>query len=306
MRTLAATLVAALLAAPALAQMTGAPTPGYRREIGVSSSTVPAPLREIGFDQRVGESLPLDAAFLDESGRTVRLGDYFGSRPVVLAFVYYECPMLCTQVLRSMASTFGVLSMTPGEDFEIVLVSIDPREGPEAAARRKAEIIERYGRPEAAGGWHFLTGQTPEIERAAAAAGFRYAWDEQTQQYAHPAGVVVVTPDGRNARYLFGLEYGPRDLRLAMVEASEGKIGTVVDSVLLYCFHYDPMTGAYGLVIMRLLRVAGIATVLAIGGFVAVMLRRERRERRTTNAARSTAHAAPGTTHGTTPGAQST
>jgi protein SCO1/2 len=193
--------------------------------------------------------------------------------------------MLCTQMLRAMASTFGVLSMDPGQDFEIVAVSIDPREGPEAAARRKIEVIERYGRPEAAGGWHFLTGETAAIDRVAGAAGFRYAWDEDTQQYAHPAGIVVLTPDGRLARYLFGLEYGPRDLRLALIEASEGAVGSAVDAILLYCYHYDPMTGRYGLVVMRLLRVAGVATVLAIGAFIVVMLRRERR---TTHAARST------------------
>ncbi len=309
MRTLTATLAAALLAAPAFAQMTGAPAPGYRREAGVPASSVPAPLREIGFDQRVGEPVPLDAALLDEDGRDVRLGDFFGPRPVVLAFVYYECPMLCTQMLRSMASTFGVLSMTPGEDYEIVLVSIDPRETPEIAARRKADVIERFGRPEAAGGWHFLTGRTPEIDRVAGAAGFRYVWDEDTQQYAHPAGLAVLTPDGRVARYLFGIEYGPRDLRLAIVEASEGAIGSAIDAVLLYCYHYDPMTGRYGLVVMRLLRVAGIATVLTIGAFIVIMLRRERRtsnvntERRTAN--ESTAHTARSTSHGTTHGARS-
>ncbi|MGE4055078.1 MAG: SCO family protein [Vicinamibacterales bacterium] len=277
MRILLAAILGLILAGPAFAQMTGAPAPGYRRDVGTPASAIPEPLREIGFDQRMGEAVPLDVDFTDESGRVVKLGEFFGTKPVVLAFVYYECPMLCTQTLRSMASSFGVLSMNPGEDFEIVLVSIDPRETPEVAARRKAEVIERYGRTEAAGGWHFLTGKPDAIERVAGAAGFRYAWDEQTQQYAHPAGIVILTPDGRAARYLFGLDYGPRDLRLAMIEASEGTIGTAVDAILLYCYHYDPMTGRYGLVVMRLLRVAGVATVLAIGAFIVVMLRRERR-----------------------------
>jgi protein SCO1/2 len=276
MKTFAAAVIAALIAAPAFAQMTGAPAPGYRRDVGIPASAIPAPLREIGFDQNMGQPLPLEVTFQDEHGQTVRLGDYFGKRPVVLAFVYFECPMLCTQMMRAMASTFGVLSMNPGEDFEIVAISIDPRETPEVATRRKAEVIERYGHPEFAGGWHFLTGQTADIEKVADAAGFRYAWDEETQQYAHPAGIVVATPDGRLARYLFGLEYGPRDVRLAILEASEGAIGNAVDALLLYCFHYDPMTGGYGLVVMNVLRLAGAATVLVLSAFIIVMLRRER------------------------------
>jgi protein SCO1/2 len=261
------------------AQMTGAPVAGYRREPGMAASVVPAPLREIGFDQRLDERVPMDVEFKDDEGRMVRLGEYFGRKPVVLAFVYYDCPMLCTMVLSSITSTLGVLSLDPGKDFELVMVSFDPRETPELAARKKAEYLHRYDRPAAAGGWHFLTGTPPSIERLTKAAGFRYAWDEETQQFAHPAGIVVLTPDGRLARYLFGLEYGPRDLRLALVEASEGRIGTAVDAALLYCYHYDPMTGRYGLVVMRLLRIAGAATVVALGTFVFVMLRRDRRMR---------------------------
>ena len=246
----------------AFAQMTGAPTAGYRREPGMAASVVPRPLREIGFDQRLDEHVPLDVEFKDEEGRTVRLAEYFGQKPVVLAFVYYDCPMLCTMILSSITSTLGVLSLDPGKDFELVMVSFDPREKPELAARKKAEYLQRYDRPAGADGWHFLTGEPPSIERLTRAAGFRYTWDEETQQFAHPAGIVVLTPDGRLARYLFGLEYGPRDLRLALVEASEGRIGTAVDAALLYCYHYDPMTGRYGLVVMRILRVAGAATVL--------------------------------------------
>ncbi len=262
---------------PALAQMTGAPSPGYRRDVGTPASTIPAPLREIGFDQKIDETLPLDVELRDEQGRQVRLGEYFGRRPVVLAFVYYDCPMLCTQVLSSMTSTFGVLALDPGKDFEIVVVSFDPRETPALAAEKKALYLDRFGRPGTEHGWHFLTGDEASVKRLTGAAGFRYAWDQQTGQFAHPAGVIVTTPDGRLARYLFGLEYGPRDLRFALVEASEGRVGTAVDSLLLYCYHYDPMTGRYGLVVMRALRVAGAATVLLLGAFIAVMVRRERR-----------------------------
>ena len=261
------------------AQMAGTPAPGYRREPGMAASVVPRPLREIGFDQRLDERIPLDVEFRDDQGQTVPIGKYFGRKPVVLAFVYYDCPMLCTMIMSSITSTLGVLSLDAGKDFELVMVSFDPREKPELAARKKAEYLHRYDRPAAADGWHFLTGDPPSIERLTKAAGFRYTWDEETQQFAHPAGIVVLTPDGRLARYLFGLEYGPRDLRLALVEASEGRIGTAVDAALLYCYHYDPMTGRYGLVVMRVLRIAGGATVLALAAFVFVMLRRERSQR---------------------------
>jgi protein SCO1/2 len=213
--------------------------------------------------------------------------------------------MLCTMVLSSITSTLGVLSLEPGRDFELVMVSFDPRETPELAARKKAEYLHRSDRPEAAAGWHFLTGQPPSIERLTKAAGFRYTWDDETQQFAHPAGIVVLTPDGRLARYLFGLEYGPRDLRFALVEASEGRIGTAVDAALLYCFHYDPMTGRYGLVVMRVLRIAGVATVAALGTFVFVMLRRDRKMRGQHPAAAaqhstaSTQHSTESTQHST-------
>lgn len=270
-------IAAALLsAAPAAAQMTGAPVAGYRTQAGAPASTVPTPLREIGFDQNLDQRLPLDASFVDEQGQSVRLGQYFGSKPVVLAFVYYDCPMLCTQVLGALSSTLATMSLDAGKDFEVVLVSFDPREKPAQAAAKKVEYMRRYKRPSAEGGWHFLTGDEAQIKRVTAAAGFRYVWDEPTQQFAHPTGIIVVTPDGRPARYLFGIEYGPRDVRLAIVEASEGKIGSVADALLLYCYHYDPMTGRYGIYVMRALRLAGIATVLLIGTFIVVMVRREK------------------------------
>jgi protein SCO1 len=266
----------ALSTTPTSAQMTGAPAAGYKREPAATASSMPPALRQIGFDQNVNQQLPLDAEFRDEDGRAVRLGDFFGSRPVVLAFVYYDCPMLCTQVLSAITSTLGVLTLDAGRDFEVVLVSFDPREQPTLAAAKKAEYLERYKRPGTAGGWHFLTGEEPAIKGVTAAAGFRYVWDADTKQFAHPTGIIVVTPDGRVARYLFGIEYGPRDLRFALLEATQGKVGSVVDSLLLFCYHYDPMTGRYGFVIMRALRIVAIATVLLLGAFIVVMIRRER------------------------------
>ena len=267
----------AIAAVPAAAQMSGNPVAGYKRDVGLPASTMPPALKEVGFDQKLNEQVPLDLRFTDEQGRAVALGDYFGRRPVVLAFVYFDCPMLCSQVLNATASSLDLMSIEAGRDFDVVAVSFDTRETPEKARARKALTLERYHHTDAAAGWHFLTGDQAAIDRLTAAAGFRYAWDEETKQFAHPAGVVVLTPDGRLARYLFGIDYGPRDLRLAIVEASEGKVGNPVDSLLLYCYHYDPMTGRYGLIVMRVLRLAGAATVLLIASFILIMLRRERR-----------------------------
>ena len=260
------------------AQMASAPaSAGFKREAGMPSSQLPPALREIGFDQHLDEQLPLDTPLRDEEGRGVRLGDYFGARPVVLVFAYYDCPMLCTLAINGLSSALNVLSLNPGVDFEIVTISIDPRDTPAAAAAKKTFYLDRYKRNGAATGWHFLTADQPSIDRLTKAAGFRYAWDQETKQFAHPTGIIVLMPDGRMARYLFGIEYGPRDLRLAIVEASAGKVGSPVDALLLYCYHYDPMTGRYGLAIMRAMRIAGVTTVLALGGFIFVMLRRERR-----------------------------
>jgi len=272
--------VSFVLSAPQalFAQMTGAPTAGYKREAGMTASTVPAPLREIGFDQNIDQLVPLDVTFRDEAGRSVALGEYFGKRPVVMVFAYYDCPMLCTQVINGLSSALNVLSLEPHRDFEIVTVSFNPKDTPATASAKKAVYLGRYSRAGAPGidaGWHFLSGDQPSIDRLTKAAGFRYVWDETTKQFAHPTGVIVLTPDGKLARYLFGIEYGPRDLRFALVEASAGKVGTPVDSLLLYCYHYDPMTGRYGFIVMRALRLAGVATVLALASFIVVMIRRE-------------------------------
>lgn len=264
-------------AAPATAQMSGSPAAGYKQEPGMTSSTIPAPLREIGFDQNIDQHVPLDTPFMDESGRAVELGDYFGTRPVVMVFAYYDCPMLCTMVINALASALDVLSLEPGKDFEIVTVSFDPHDTPATAAAKKAAYIARYKKPGAAAAWHFLTGDQPSIDLLTKAAGFRYVWDKETKQFAHPTGVMVLTPDGRLARYLFGIEYGPRGLRYAIVEASNGKVGSAADSLLLYCYHYDPMTGRYGVAIVRVIRIAAAATVVVLGAFIAVMLRSEKR-----------------------------
>jgi protein SCO1 len=236
----------------------------------------PKALRDVGFDQRLGEALPLEAAFRDESGRAVRLGDYFGRKPVVLSLAYYGCPMLCTLSLNGLASALSTLSFDAGREFEVVTVSFEPRETPDQAASAKKAYVERYGRPGAAGGWHFLTGDAAAIEAVTRAVGFRYAWDDETRQYAHPTGIVVATPEGRVARYLYGVEYAPKDLRLGLVEASAGRVGSPVDQLLLYCYQYDPVRGRYGAAVMRTVRLLGILTVVSLVGFIAVMRRRER------------------------------
>ena len=239
----------------------------------------PGILREIGFDQKLGDAAPLDAVFRDEAGRAVRLGDFFGRRPVVLNLVYFDCPMLCTVSLNGLVSALGVVSSTPGRDFELVTISFDPRETPGLAAAKKRAYLARYARPEAEAGWHFLTGERAEIDRVTRAVGFRYAWDEETKQFAHPAGLVVLTPSGLVSRYLFGIEYAPRDLRLALVESGEGKIGGPVDAFLLYCFQYNPLTGRYSASILNVVRLLSVLTVVALGGFIYLMRRRERATR---------------------------
>jgi protein SCO1/2 len=257
-RLVTAVLVLSALPAVARAQLGPPPPP----------PATPGVLQEIGFDQRLGEQIPLDLHFRDETGKDVRLGDYFGKRPVVLNLVYYKCPMLCTLSLNGLAGALKVLSFVPGQEFEVVTVSFDPREGPTLAAAKKKAYMSRYERPGAAVGWHFLTGQQGAIDRLTHAVGFRYVWDEQTKQFAHPTGILVATPEGRISRYLFGVEYSPKDLRFALIESSQGKVGSVVDEVLLYCYQYDPMTGRYSARILNVVRLGGIATMLALGGFI--------------------------------------
>jgi protein SCO1 len=236
----------------------------------------PPVLRDVGFDQRIDQSVPGDIALRDEAGRAVRLSDYYGRRPLVVALVYYECPMLCTMTLNGLVSAMSAITFDAGQEFEVVTVSFEPRETPELAAAKKAVYLKRYGRPGAAAGWHFLTGEPADIARLTQALGFRYAWDEDRRQYAHPSGIVVLTPDGRIARYLFGIEYAPKDLRFAVVEASQGRVGGLVDQAVLYCYQYDPMTGKYGAAVMRILRAGALLTLGALSTFIFVMWRRER------------------------------
>jgi protein SCO1/2 len=244
----------------------------------ILDSNVPPPmLREIGIDQKLNARLPLELAFRDESGQLVPLQQYFGAKPVILAFVYYECPMLCTQVLNGLLESLKTLSFDAGKQFNVITVSFDPGETSALAAAKKNIYLKQYGRAGAEQGWHFLTGDTASIRQLTQAAGFRYKYDPVTDQFAHASGIMVITPAGKMARYFFGIEYAGRDLRLALVEASENKIGSLVDQVLLYCFHYDPSIGKYGLVIMNVLRLAGIATVVALATFMIVMFRRDRR-----------------------------
>jgi protein SCO1/2 len=242
-----------------------------------SPETRPQILRNVAIEQHLDRPLPLDLPLRDEAGRLVRLRDYFGKRPVVLVLAYYNCPMLCTEVLNGLLSAMRVLTLDAGRDFEVVTVSFDPRDKPSDAGAKKAPYVARYGRPTGAGGWHFLTGPPASIAGLTEAVGFRYAWDEKIGQFAHASAIYVATPDGRLSRYFYGIEYAPRDLRLALVEASNGKIGTPVDQLLLYCYHYDPAAGRYGAVVMNMVRVAGGAFVLLLSTFLLLMWRRERR-----------------------------
>jgi protein SCO1/2 len=251
--------------------------PGVNPTPGMPANQMPGVLADVRFDQRLNEPLPLDTPFTDEEGRPVQLGDYFGRKPVVMAFVYYECPMLCTQVLNGLTTSLIMLQETVGREFDVVAISFDARETPVLASGKKKSNLDRYRRPESASGWHFLTGDESSIKTVTAAAGFRYVWDDKTQQFAHPSGIVIATPEGKIARYFFGIDYASRDVKFALVESSAGRIGNAIDQLLLYCDHYDPATGTYGFVAMGAVRVGGAVTVLALAGFVIVSIRREQR-----------------------------
>ena len=233
---------------------------------------------KVGFDQKLDNQVPLDLVFKDESGASVRLDQYLakgGNKPAILVFVYFQCPMLCTEILNSLTRTLKVVGLDPGKDFEILTVSFDEREGPDLAARKKASYIESLGRPNAAKGWHFLTGTKDSIDKLCDSAGFRFMWDEQIHEFAHPGGMVVLTPEGKISKYYF--DFTPRDLRFALVEASHGKIGSLSDKFLLLCYHYDPTTGRYGLFITNIIRLLCLFAVIGLGSFVFIMLRRDAR-----------------------------
>jgi protein SCO1/2 len=245
---------------------------------GVVASNVPPQFKEVTFQQQLGQQLPLDARFRDETGREVALGDYFGKKPIVLAFVYYQCPMLCTQVMNGISSALKALTFAPGQEFDVVLISFDPRDKFETANAKKRAHLQHWSVQDQADGWHFLTGEEATIRQVTQAAGFSYTWDEPTQQFAHVSGVLTVTPDGRLSRYFYGVEFSPKDLRLALVESGQGKIGSLVEELLLYCYQYDPSTGRYGAVVMNLVRLGGVLTLGAVAGFIVLMRRRESRQ----------------------------
>jgi len=253
------------------------PLYGERPGSGSVSSGLPKVLKSVGIDQRLNEQIPLDAVFKDEQGRDVRIGQFFNGKPVVLSLVYYTCPMLCNQVLNGMLGSFRQVSFNIGEQYDVVTVSFDPRETPDLAAAKKSTYIQAYHRPGAEANWHFLTGDEANIKRLTEAVGFRYAWDEQTKQFAHASGIMVLTPEGKLARYFYGIEYPSKDLRLGLVEASQNKIGTPVDALMLYCYHYDPATGKYGAVVMNILRLAGGATLFLIVGMILILRKRGNR-----------------------------
>lgn len=236
----------------------------------------PPGLENVGIDQKLNEQVPLNLEFRDEGGKTVKLGDYFqAGRPVILNLVYYQCPMLCGEVLQGVTAAAKVLKFTPGKEYEIVTVSIDPSEGPDLAAAKKQTTMERLDRPGAEKGWHFLVGKKADIDALADAVGWHYQYDPNTKQFAHAAGIILVTPQGKIAQYYYGVEYSARDLRLGIIEASQNKIGSLADQVLLYCYHYDPRTGKYGAVITNIMRLAGVLTVLCLGSFLVLMFRRD-------------------------------
>jgi protein SCO1 len=246
-----------------------------------AASNMPPVLQNVGFEPQLNAQLPLDLAFRDETGRNVNLRDYFGARPVVLAFVYYTCPMLCDQVAQGVVGTLRMLSFNPGRDYEVVFVSFDPRDTSSAAAEKKKTAMTHFRRPETASGWHFLTGSAESISPLTKAANFRFTYDAKSQLFAHASGVMLLTPDGRISRYFYGVEFPSRDMRLGLVDASAGKIGTPIDHVLLYCFHYDPSTARYSATIIKIMQLVAVLTIVLLAGAILVFRRRERRRART-------------------------
>jgi protein SCO1/2 len=234
----------------------------------------PPGLKNVGIQQNLNQQIPPDLVFTDDLGRKVRLGDYFAQKPLILNFVYYGCPMLCGEALSGLESTLRVLKFDLGKEFEVITISFDPKDTPEMAAKKKDQFLRRYNRPGAERGWHFLVGQPAAIDAVTKAAGFQYQYDEKTGQFAHSTAILVLTPKGKIAQYYYGIEYPPKDLRLALVEASENRIGNVMDELLLYCYHYDPEKGKYSATVMRVLRLMGVATMLCLGALVFVLIRR--------------------------------
>ena len=269
-------LLAAAAAVPAQkAEHYGSPlySPRYYDPSSGVSNGMPDALKDIGIDQKLGEQLPLETVFKNENGEPVKLGSYFEKgRPVILALVYYECPMLCNEVLNGLTGSLKGMSFDAGKEYEVVAISFDARENekPDLAKNKKASYMERYGRAGTENGWHFLTGDQAAIDAVTKAAGFKYHWDEKTNQFAHAGGIMIVTPDGKMSKYFYGIDYAPKDLKFGLMESAENKVGNAADKLLLYCYHYDPASGRYGFAILKAMRVGGILTLLAMGlmGFV--------------------------------------
>jgi protein SCO1/2 len=262
------TLAALALSVPAFGQ-------GMSQGMMSPPATMRPPgLKDVGIQQNLNTQIPADLTFRDENGKTVKLGDYFGKKPMILSLVYYQCTMLCGEVLNGLDTALRVLKFDVGNQFDVLTVSFDPKDTPEVATIKKAEYLKRYKRPGAENGWHFLTGQQPAIDALTKAAGFQYQYDPKTEQFAHSTAIMILTPEGKIAQYYYGVEYAPKDLRLGLIQASNHKIGNVVDEVLLYCYHYDPNTGKYGAAIFKILRLSGAATILIMGIFLGVLIRR--------------------------------
>ena len=242
---------------------------------GPAATALPLALRDVGFEPPLNGPIPLDLAFRDETGRSVQLREYFGQKPVVLAFVYYGCPMLCDQVEQGVVGVLRMLSFNPGRDYEVVFVSFDSRDTPEMAAEKKKKALVHFRRPETDSGWHFLTGSKESIEAATRAANFRFSFDAKNNLFAHASGVLLLTPDGHISRYFYGVEFPGRDMRLGLVDASAGKIGSPIDHVLLYCYHYDPAAAVYSASILKIIRLAGMLTILCLVGGILISRRRE-------------------------------
>ena len=242
---------------------------------------LPTVLQKVGVEQHLNQRLPLDAQFVDDHGNTVRLGDYFGKRPAIVSLVYYNCPMLCSEEMDGLASALEMVKLTPGKDFDILIISIDPTETPQLAARKKAYYVKRYGRPETANGWHFLTGPQASIDAVAKAVGFGYVRvpgpDGKLDQFAHASSIELATTDGKLAQYYLGVEYSPKDIMLGLIEASGNKIGSPVANIITYCYHYDPQTNRHSLMVARVVQVGGMFTVVSLGSFMFVMFRRDLR-----------------------------
>jgi protein SCO1 len=283
MDTIRSKTIGAALAIPAAAMLCSGATAqvsGYGdKQMGPSNDHPPALLNQVGITQNLNRPLPLGLTFTDDEGKQIQLSSYFGKKPAILALVYYQCPMLCSEELNGLTGALEMVDETPGRDFNIIVVSIDPSEGPQLAAEKKRGYLKRYGHPETAGGWHFLTGTQPSIDALTKAVGFGYVKipgpDGKLTQFAHASAIQIVTPDGKLAQYYMGVEYSPKDLRLGLAEASSNRIGSPVDNILTYCYHYDPGTNTHSLIVARVVQLGGLVTVLWLGGFMMVMFRKD-------------------------------